>query len=92
MPEQSILRTKHPMVLLRKYYHLGRYTHHLCTVECRHSLVIRYTKILASVDYEQRFVPVLYELVCRMGVVAFCLRLFTPRGACLVETIDYICV
>ena len=79
VPEQRVLRLKYPVTLIREDDKLRRDAHHLCGVECCHTLIIRDAEVHATVDAENRGVPFSYIVGRAVGVMSYCSWVCAPR-------------
>ena len=85
IPVYRVLWLQDPVVFFWEEEELGINTHHASSIECSHTLVYWYAVVHFTVSYEDRSVPVLDELVCRVAIVTVSLWCAVPWSATVVE-------
>ena len=67
LPDDSVLRTKHPVIFGREDKQTALDSKHLGGIERCHSLRIRHAKVTFAVNYHDRSVPILHKEMRRMS-------------------------
>ena len=79
MPHHGILWLEDPVIFIREDQQTRRYSHHLSSIERRHSLIHRHSVVHTSMNYHQRSVPVAHELMRRKLIMTLGLGQVAPR-------------